>query len=118
MEIVQQGFLMKKEVEVSAQKAEDIRNQNISAHIWAGIQSAMLGGGGTAALQDSIGKGFREANSQIDNLKNSIEYKSEYFQYGDSESIARIRQIEEDPNFDRWMDQMAIEDIKNSVSKV
>jgi hypothetical protein len=114
-EIVQQGFLLKKEVTVSAQKAEELRNQNMSAHIWAGLQSAILGGGGAAALQDSISKGFREANSQIDNLKNSLEYKSEYFQYGDPESVTRIRQIEADPNFDRWMDEMAIEDIKKSV---
>jgi hypothetical protein len=114
-EIVIQGFLMKKQTYVSASKAEEIRNQNISNQIWAGLQSAILGGGGAASLQDSISKGFREGKQHVENLENGIEYKSEYFQYGDPESLARIAQIEADPNFDKWLDDITIEDIKNSI---
>jgi hypothetical protein len=114
-EIIIQGFLMKKQVQISANKAEEIRNQNISNQIWAGLQSAILGGGGAASLQDSISRGFREGKQHVENLENGIEYKSEYFQFGDPESIRRIAQIEADPNFDRWLDEITIEDLKNSI---
>jgi hypothetical protein len=116
-EIIIQGFLMKKQVQISANKAEEIRNQNISNQIWAGLQSAILGGGGAASLQDSISKGFREGKQHVENLENGIEYKSEYFQFGDPESIRRIAQIEADPNFDRWLDEITIADLKNSIHR-
>jgi hypothetical protein len=116
-EIIIQGFLMKKQVQISANKAEEIRNQNISNQIWAGLQSAILGGGGAASLQDSISRGFREGKQHVENLENGIEYKSEYFQFGDPESIRRIAQIEADPNFDRWLDEITIEDLKNSIHR-
>jgi len=116
-EIIIQGFLMKKQVQISANKAEEIRNQNISNQIWAGLQSAILGGGGAASLQDSISRGFREGKQHVDNLENGIEYKSEYFQFGDPESIRRIAQIEADPNFDRWLDEITIADLKNSIHR-
>jgi hypothetical protein len=116
-EIIIQGFLMKKQVQISANKAEEIRNQNISNQIWAGLQSAILGGGGAASLQDSISRGFREGKQHVENLENGIEYKSEYFQFGDPESIRRITQIEADPNFDRWLDEITIEDLKNSIHR-
>jgi hypothetical protein len=116
-EIIIQGFLMKKQVQISANKAEEIRNQNISNQIWAGLQSAILGGGGAASLQDSISKGFREGKQHVENLENGIEYKSEYFQFGDPESILRIAQIEADPNFDRWLDEITIKDLKNSIHR-
>jgi hypothetical protein len=115
-EIVLQGFLMKKKVEVSSTKAEQIRNQNISAQIYAAISSAILGGGTVDAVKDSIGKGFSEGKNQVENLENSLEYRSEYFQYGDSDSLSRIREIESNPDFDRWIDQLTIEDIKSSIS--
>jgi hypothetical protein len=114
-EIILQGFLLKKQNKISADKAEEIRNQNISNQIWAGLQSAILGGGGATALQDSISRGFREGKQHVENLENGIEYKSEYFQYGDLDSVQRIAQIEADPNFDRWMDEITIEEIKNSI---
>jgi hypothetical protein len=116
-EIIIQGFLMKKQVQISANKAEEIRNQNISNQIWAGLQSAILGGGGAASLQDSISRGFREGKQHVENLENGIEYKSEYFQFGDPESIRRIAQIEADPNFDRWLDEITIKDLKNSIHR-
>lgn len=114
-EIILVGFLMKKKTQVSASKAEEIRNQNISNQIWAGLQSAILGGGGAAALQDSISKGFTQGREQVESIENSIEYKTEYFQFGDPESIARINQIEADLNFDKWIDEYTIEEIKRSI---
>ena len=72
-EIVVLGFLIKKKLQVSAHRAEEIRNQNISSQIWAGIQSAILGGSGAYALQDSISKGFKQGNSHIDAIENGIE---------------------------------------------
>lgn len=115
-EIVLQGFLMKKKVEVSPTKAEEIRNQNISAQIYAAISSAILGGGSVDAVKDSIGMGFREGKNQVESLENGLEYRSEYFQHGDLDSVSRIQQIESDPNFDKWIDEMAIEEIKRSIS--
>lgn len=115
-EIVTLGFLIKKKAQITTDRAEEIRNANISNQIWAGIQSAILGGGGAAALQDSISRGFRQGKEQIDSIENAIEYKSEYFQHGDPESIARINQIEADPNFDKWIDEYAIEQLKRSIA--
>lgn len=114
-EIVAQGFLLKKKVSISANRAEDIRNQNISAQIHAAISSAILGGGSVDSIKDSISKGFREGKTQVEALENSIEYRSEYFQHGDPDSVARIHQIEADPNFDRWLDEMTIDEIKRSI---
>lgn len=114
-EIVLQGFLVKKKVEVSERQAEKVRNQNISAQIQAAISSAILGGAGVDAVRDSISKGFREGKSQVEALENSIEYRAEYFQHGDSDSVARIKQIEADPEFDRWIDEVAIEALKGSI---
>lgn len=116
-EIIVQGFLVRKQVQISASKAEEIRNQNISNQIWAGLQSAILGGGGAASLQDSISRGFRDGKQHVENLENGIEYRSEYFQYGDPASVARIAQIEADPNFDKWLDEITIEDIKKSIRR-
>ncbi len=114
-EIVLQGFLVKKKVEVSERQAENIRNQNISAQIHAAISSALLGGAGVEAVKNSISQGFREGKSQVEALENSIEYRSEYFQHGDPDSLARIKEIEGQPDFDRWIDEMAIESIKTSI---
>jgi hypothetical protein len=114
-EIILIGFLMKKKTQISANKAEEIRNQNISNQIWAGLQSAILGGGGAAALQDSISKGFTQGREQIDSIENATEYKTEYFQFGDPESIVRINQIEADLNFEKWVDEYTIEEIKKSI---
>lgn len=114
-EIVVQGFLLKKKVSVSANRAEEIRNQNISAQIHAAISSAILGGGSVNAIKDSISKGFTEGKKQVESLENSIEYRSEYFQHGDPDSVARILQIETDPDFDRWLDEMTIEELKRSI---
>jgi hypothetical protein len=115
-EIVLQGFLMKKKNEISASKAEEIRNQNISAQIYASISSAILGGGSVDAIKNSIQQGFREGKTQVENLENGLEYRSEYFQHGDPDSISRILQIESDPNFDKWIDEIAIAEIKLSIS--
>lgn len=115
-EIVLQGYLIKKKNVISSIRAEEIRNQNISAQIYAAISSAILGGGTVDAVRDSIGKGFSEGKNQVENLENSLEYRSEYFQYGDSDSLFRIREIESNPDFDRWIDELTIEDIKSSIS--
>lgn len=114
-EIVAVGYLLKKQVNISSDKAENIRNLSIAAQVDASIRAAILGGGSVDAIRDSIFKGFRQGNNHVEELKNSIEYRSEYFQYGDPESVARIRQLEEDPQFDRWLDEMVISDIKGSV---
>lgn len=114
-EIVTVGFLVKKKVTVSNAMAENIRNRSMSAQIDASIRSAILGGGSVDAIRDSISKGFRQGKDHVQDLENSIEYRSEYFQYGDPESVARIREIEADPEFDRWLDDITISDIKGSV---
>jgi hypothetical protein len=114
-EIILQGFLIKNKIQISTNRAEEIRNQNISNQIWAGLQSAILGGG-AAALHDSISKGFAQGREQIKSIENSIDYRAEYFQYGNIESISKIYEIEADPNFDKWIDEIAIEDLKKSIS--
>ncbi len=114
-EIVVVGFLMKKKVVISNEKAENIRNRSISAQIDASIRAAILGGGGVDGIRDSISRGFRQGKEHVEDLENAIEYRSEYFQYGDPESVARIREIESDPQFDKWIDEIIISDIKSSV---
>jgi hypothetical protein len=115
-EIVVQGYLIKKKKTISAPKAEEIRNVNISAQINASIRAAILGGGSMDAIRNSISDGFKRGKEQVEDLENLTEYKSEYFQYGDRESLARIKEIESDPQFDKWLDELTISDIKNSVS--
>lgn len=115
-EIVTQGYLVKKKNQISASKAEQIRNLNISAQVEASIKAAILGGGSLDAIRNSISSGFRRGKEQVEDLENLTEYRSEYFQFGDLESVLRIKEIEENIDFDRWLDETVITDIKNSVS--
>ncbi len=114
-EIVLQGFLVKKKNEISASTTEKIRNLNISAQVEASIRSAILGGGGLDAIKNSISKGFNQGNEHIENLKNTIEYRSDYFQYGNPESLSKIKEIENSPDFDKWVDVYTIHEIKKSM---
>lgn len=114
-EIVLQGYLIKKRKIISQTDAEKIQNQSISAHIYAAITSALLGSGSIDSIKNSIKKGFSEGKNQVENLKNSIEYRSEYFQYGDHDSVFKIKEIENSPDFDRWIDSYIIDEIKKSI---
>lgn len=114
-EIVAQGYLIKKKNQISASKAEQIRNLNISAQVEASIKAAILGGGSLDAIRNSISSGFRRGKEQIEDLENLTEYRSEYFQFGDLKSVLRIKEIEENLDFDRWLDETVIADIKKSV---
>lgn len=114
-EITLQGFLFKRKLTIPPTKAEEIRNMNISAQIHSAISSAILGGGSVDSIRDSIGKGFKMGKEQVQSLEDNVEYRSEYFQYGDPDSVARIKEIESDLAFDKWIDEVAIEDIKRSV---
>lgn len=114
-EIITLGYLIKKKNQISTSKAEEIRNLNISAQIEASIRGAILGGGSLDAIRDSISSGFKRGKEQIADLENLTEYRSEYFQFGDPDSILRIKEIEENPDFDRWLDETVVADIRKSV---
>jgi len=116
-EITLQGFLIKKKNEISSTKAEQIRNYSISAQVNASIKSAILGSGSIDDIKYSISSGFKQGNAQIENIKNSVEYKTEYFQYGDPESIVRINDIENSIEFEKWIDEYAINEIKKSLTQ-
>ena len=114
-EILKVAYEIVVHADLADKKKEQIRNKAISDSIWGSIMAATYAPEKAGELLGATQKGFKMGNSIINSFENRPDVRLEYLQMGQQESLNRIKEIENSPEFVRWITEYEINELKNDV---
>lgn len=111
-EILKVAYEILVHTDLAEKKKEQIRNQAISDSIWGSIMAATYAPDKAEELLGATQKGFKMGNNIINSFENRPDTRIEYFQIGHQESLDKIKEIENSPEFVRWITEYEIRELK------
>jgi hypothetical protein len=100
--------------EVPQNQVDQMRQKAMSDMLYGAIQTASYSGANQSMdIQTAMQRGWNEANRQVEMIERGTLMKQEMFLIGDPNTIPRLTEIENDPNFQEWINPYLIQQIKN-----
>ena len=103
-------WTVRRVIEMSEEKKQEIRQKSIADTLNAALQNAMYNQ--NSQMDGAIQRGWLEGNKQINILEDQTHIQSEVFMIGDPSTLARIFEIETTPGFLNWTNPHLIDEIK------